>query len=362
MKIGSANYNQRGSKKHYHKLAKGEGVVGVFRIVPPIGDLADKGIWAIFYKVHYGYRNSENRMKLFLSPEVVNRSSRMIEVEDAAKRRIDNLRAKYSEARNSGNQEAANGLKELLRTFNLENRWHMNAIDLSGKIGLLKLPHTAKKDLDNEIKKLTAKGVDPLSVDQGRFFAIIRNIDGQKVTYKVQVYKEEVETKDYGKVEKDVVHALGDDIISRLSVEAFELDKLYKAPSSDQVERIVKEGKSAVDEILGSGNASAAASSSKTENSAQFSEEDDVPSDEDLDNLAEEASASSAKAVTPAAARPQPAPASVKKPEPAVGGLKIGKATSSTESKDAVEAKVTNEKIKNMSSEDFLAALENGTL
>ena len=40
MKIGSANYNQSGSKKHYHKLAKGEGVVGVFRSVPPIGDLA----------------------------------------------------------------------------------------------------------------------------------------------------------------------------------------------------------------------------------------------------------------------------------------------------------------------------------
>lgn len=354
MKIGSANYSQGGNKKHYHKLAKGDGVVGVFRILPPIGDLADKGIWALFHKVHYGYRNSENRMKLFVSPEVVNRSSKMIEVEDAAKRRIDNLRARYVEAKKNNDQEAMKSLKELLRTYNLENRWHLNAIDLSGKIGLLKLPHTAKKDLDNEIKKLTAKGVDPLSIDNGRFFAIIRNIDGQKVTYKVQVYKEEVDTKDYGKVEKDVVHALTEDTISRLSSEAFELDKLYKAPTAEQVERIVKEGKTAVDEILGIGSPAAASSSNGA--SSLHEEEEDSFSDEDLDNLAESASATSQKAaqtaVKPATKAEAQAPA----------GLKIGKASTAADTKTSTEAKVLNDKVKNMSSEDFLSALENGTL
>ena len=182
-----------------------------------------------------------------------------------------------------------------------------------------------------------------------------------KVTYKVQVYKEEVDTKDYGKVEKDVVHALTEDLISRLSTEAFELDKLYKAPTAEQVERIVKDGKNAVDEILGAGSPNGSAPTGKS-NLHSSAEDEDVPSDEDLESLVEEASVSSSvKNAAPPTKQPSPVP--VKQPEPTPNmGLKIGKATTSSESKGAVEAKVANEKIKGMSSEDFLAALENGTL
>jgi hypothetical protein len=248
MKIGKASYG--GVKKNYYKLKDGE---SVFRVLPPLGDLADSGRWSMFYNVHYGYKNSKGQLRAFQSPLVKNRKTKMVEQADAALERIEKLKVAFEEAKKSGNKELVAKLDKLVGQkgqYNLDNNHYMNVVDTQGNIGVLKIRHRAKLALDAVIKTLRDKGVDPLSVEDGRFFVFTRSGMGPDTTFQVTVQKRQIQVEGLGTVEQDIVHKLDESLISRLEKEAAQLDKLFKRPTSAEVARIVSEGASAVDEIL----------------------------------------------------------------------------------------------------------------
>lgn len=249
MKLGKASYGG-GNKKTYFKLKDGD---NTYRILPPMGDLADQGIWSVFYRVHYGYKNSAGKLRPFESPLVKNYKTKMIEAPDAALERIENLKAQLEAAKKANNQPMITKLNEFVGQkgmFNLDSNHYLNVIDLQGNIGILKLRHRAKVALDAEIKRLREKGVDPLSVENGRFFTIRRSGMGLDTTFQVSVMTRTMNIKDVGDVQQEVPHTLDASIISRLSSEAAVLDKLFKKPTSEEVARIVAQGATAVDEIL----------------------------------------------------------------------------------------------------------------
>jgi hypothetical protein len=258
MKIGSAKYGGEYKRKTYAKLKDGE---AMYRILPPLGDLADKGIWSVFWNVHYGYTNSQGKLRTFASPLVRNRKTRMIEVPDAALERIERLKAQLEEAKKSGNKDLANKLTALVSgpkpKFNMDKNHYMNAVDASGNIVILQLRHKAKQALDIEIAALRDKGVDPLGVNTGRYFVFRRTGMGLDTTFKVSVAQETINVPGVGEVKRDIVHALSQDLISRLEGEAGQLSSLYKTPSSAEVARIVTEGPLAVDAILDTRSAAA---------------------------------------------------------------------------------------------------------
>lgn len=250
VKIGTANYsgNER-TQRNYFKLNDGD---NVFRILPPLFEMADEGRWSMFYKLEYGYKDSEGRIKPFQDVRVVNRKTKMVEVESAAHLKREALKAKYEQLKAAKADEATlNKMKELVMNYNLDSKHYLNVITLDGKIGLLKIPYTAKQALQVEIDALKGKGVDPLSVEQGRFFVFNKSGKGLDTLYTVKILKEQVNTAEYGTLERDVVHKLTDDIIKRLEKEAFRLDNLFPKPTAAEVERIVNEGPTAVDQILG---------------------------------------------------------------------------------------------------------------
>lgn len=255
MKIGTAKYGF--TQKKYFKMKEGD---VTFRILPPLGALADDGKWSIFYAVHYGYKNSQGKLRVFQSPEVINRKSKMVEVPDAANDRIKKLKSELDKAKAAGNKAAVEKIGPLVSgqkpMYNLDKNHYMNVIDLQGNIGVLKLRHKAKQALDIQIKKLREKGIDPLGVDNGRFFTFSRSGNGLETSFAVAVAQETLNVEGVGEVKRDIVHKLDGAIIARLKDEAAELDKLFKSPTSEEVARIVTEsdlltGKSrAVDEIL----------------------------------------------------------------------------------------------------------------
>jgi hypothetical protein len=250
VKIGTANYsgNER-TQRNYFKLNDGD---NVFRILPPLFEMADEGRWSMFYKLEYGYKDSQGRIKPFQDVRVVNRKTKMVEVESAAHLKREALKAKYEQLKAAkADENTLNKMKELVMNYNLDSKHYLNVITLDGKIGLLKIPYTAKQALQVEIDALKAKGVDPLSVDQGRFFVFNKSGKGLDTLYTVKILKEQVNTAEYGMLERDVVHKLTDDIINRLEKEAFKLQNLFPKISAEEVERIVNEGPTAVDEILG---------------------------------------------------------------------------------------------------------------
>ncbi len=255
MKIGNANYSGGYKKKKYFKLKDGE---NVYRILPPLGALADEGRWSMFYNVHYGYKNSKGENRPFQSPLVQNKKTKMIDAADPALERLEKGKAALEKAKAANDLPMIERLSKLfgngkiLAQFNMDNNHHVNAINMQGEIGTLQLRHRCKVALDAEIKRLNAAGVDPLSVENGRVFVFRRSGVGLDTVFAVSVLKKKMTIEGVGEVEQEVVHKLTPDIISRLGSEAAQLEKLFKRPTSEEVARIVKEGATAVDEIFDS--------------------------------------------------------------------------------------------------------------
>lgn len=260
--FGKANFGGKG--RTWFKLK--DGANGPYRILPPMGDLAEDGRWSAYYSIHYGYKNSEGKMRTFQSSLVKNNKTKMTESPDAALDRITMLTTKLNEAKEAKNQELVTKLLELVggkkSRYNLDKNHYMNVIDTQGNIGILKIRHRCKLALDAEIKKLRDAGVDPLDPNTGRYFTFHRSGMGMETVYSVSIYKQKLNIQGVGDVEKDVIHSISDDIARRCLVqkadgsftykEAGRLDSLFAKPTSAEVERIVKEGEKAVDEILDS--------------------------------------------------------------------------------------------------------------
>lgn len=239
VQIGKAK--DKSAPKKFWKLKDGDAVYG---ILPPIGDLAANGVWSVYYRIHYGYKNAEGKSRPFQSTLVENRKTKMVEVPDAACERLDMLNAQLKIAKESGNEKAKEALLKLVggqkSIYNLDSNHHINAIDLQGNIGVLKLRHKAKLALQVEIDKLCAKGQDPRGVDNRRFFVFSRSGMANETNYKVTIYQEVLTIEGVGEVKRDFVNSLTDEVLDRLGDEAAKLDSLYKMPNADQIEQIVK--------------------------------------------------------------------------------------------------------------------------
>ncbi len=232
------------TQKKYFKLNDGD---SVFRILPPLEELglAGKGKdWSQFFKVHYGYKNTAGKLRVFQSSLVINRKTKMVEVPDAADQRIKELKAKLEEAKALGNKAVAEKLGKLVSgqksMYNVDSNHYVNAMDSQGNIGVLKLRHRAKKALEDQIIQLEKKNVDPLSINDGRFFTFRRSGTGLDTSFSVSVAQETLEIPNVGKVNRDIVHKLSADDIERAKSEAAELSKLFKSVSAEDIERIVK--------------------------------------------------------------------------------------------------------------------------
>lgn len=342
MKLGNARYG--GQKKQYFKLKEGD---STFRILPPMGDLADEGVWSLYYRVHYGYTNAAGKSRPFESSLVKNQK-KMIEVADAAVERLDKLKAKYDEAKKAGDKKTLEAVGKLVgeqkSRYNLDNNHYMNVIDTQGNIGVLKLRHTAKKALDIEIRKLRDKNIDPLAVDSGRFFTFTRSGMGRETTFSVKVATKTITVPDVGEVEQAIVHKLDESIIARLKNEAVELQKLFKKPTEAQVAQIVAESNLStgaspnIDEILGYKKEEAAGDGDDVDGSA-----DDVSANTETTQQAASESEVSTKVETKTEAKP--------------AAMVETKAEVKAETKKAAPAATTAQKVADMSDDEFLNSL-----
>lgn len=243
IQIGTGLSTGGGKKKEYRKLKDGD---SIYRILPALGDLAKSNTWSVFWKVHYGYKNTQGYSRVFESPLVETRTKpRMIESPDAALEFIDSIKAEIAKQKAMGPQtkpivdkleEIAGGRKS---RFNLDNNHYMNAVDLEGNIVILKIRHRAKQALDAAIKKLEATGVVPLSPNDGRYFVFSRSGMGLDTAFSVSVYQEEVEINGK-KYKEDKIHVMDPALKGRLRAEAGVLNTLFKSPTSAEVAEIVR--------------------------------------------------------------------------------------------------------------------------
>lgn len=361
------------TQKKYFKLKDGP---STFRILPPMEEMGNKGKgkdWSKFYKVHYGYKNSEGKLRVFQSTLVVNRKTKMIEVPDAADQRIKDLKAKLEEAKESGNKAVVEKLGKLVSgqkpMYNVDGNHYVNAIDSQGNIGVLKLRHRAMKALEDEIKKLEKKGIDPLSLTNGREFVFTRSGSGLDTSFKVDVAQEELNIEGVGKVNRDKVSNISEELLARTENECADLSKLFKAVSADDIERIVKSSdlltgiSPVIDEIFkGGDDGEGEGDAGDDEGSEDSSASDSGSQAAAADNSAAEAKAKADKAAADAkAAADTKAASDAKLKAEAEAKAKVeevkAEAAKSTPRVETTSTATTAEQVSEMSDEDFLKSL-----
>jgi hypothetical protein len=243
MELGNPTSGGARKKKNYFYISQGS---NVYRILPPMGALAKDGIWSRYYEVHFGYVNKEGFMKPFQSCEVKSRDRKMIEVPCPAKERIkrweDQLVQIKERIKTSPSAElsSAKAYIEALTgyegQYNLEKRHYMNAMNDKGEIGLLALKHKEKLALEEALKQIEAKyqGLKANGIE-GCFIEFRKS--GKGLDTITQASGHMVLNADQS--EKLNRHTVGPDIIPRLKDEAFELDKLYYAPTEEEIQSMV---------------------------------------------------------------------------------------------------------------------------
>lgn len=249
MKLGTAVYEQ--GNKNYFSFGKGKNLF-ILRILPPMGKLAESGKWSLYHRVEFGYAGTDNRMKPFLSPRVVN-FKKMVEVESLAHLRREKIKDQAKKAKEANNIELMAQTKVLLEKYNQDAKHYMNVIDQNGNIGLFKIGHRGFQALKVEIDRLRAEGIDPLGVDTGRFFVFSRSGTSLETLYTVTEFKQKVEIEHEGAkmiVDKPFPHAITETIINKLSSDAFELGDVYPSVTPEE-EALILSGPAGVDKVFG---------------------------------------------------------------------------------------------------------------
>lgn len=242
--IGKPQYG--GKKKNNFRLQDGD---NIYRILPPLGELAETGTWAIYESVHWGYKgskgfrpfkdiqkkNRKTKMVIQACPECDKIAEKLASLEDTKKR----LQA---EGRTEDQiKEFVKPLTDWLFSHNLDKKWNVNAMTLDGKIGKLAIPHKMFVQLQLVIEKLVKEGVDPIAVDGGVYFNLVRTGQGRQTTHSVSVVEME-EVINGRKMRTYKPAPLTEEVLGRLATEAFDLKNTVASLSYDEILAIVSSG------------------------------------------------------------------------------------------------------------------------
>jgi hypothetical protein len=307
MKLGTPKYEKK--TKNYFSFKKDQNTF-ILRILPPMGNLAEAGKWSMYHRVEFGYEGTDRKMRPFISPRVVDFNTKMVVVESEAHRRREMLNEKLKEAEASGNAAMQEQIQKMLEKYNQDAKHYMNVIDLQGNIGLFKIGARGFDSLKVQIERLRSEGVDPISVDNGRFFVFSRSGRGRDTVYTVAEYKQKMEIEQGGQkliVDVPLKHVLDDSIINKLSTDAFELDSIYPTVTPEEEHKIVHGGPTGVDEVFKAKEARSNPASNK--NNAASNNAASNPVASLAKNLAaQNVAAATAQTTTPAATPAATAP------------------------------------------------------
>jgi len=349
--LGQPSYERKGGKTP--KIVNGD---NIYRILPPCGNLAKSGTWAVRHAIHWGWNGALNKWVTF----------RCIEKEDFQTKVIlqncpacDEFRKKQKAFENVKIKEEANGtrgkeLKEFLAPHkvwldghNLEKKYYMNVLDQGGNITMLKIGYNHWKALRAEVAVLQARkpSIDPIGVSQGVYFNFHR---GAEFTDTVRTVNETrvIEGNSY---DAPKLAPLSKDIQLRMRNEAKLLDTLNRTLTYDEIKRIVdaKGDAQVVDSVLGAPEGQGAPRSSQ--NLFDSDEVDEAPSAQAVQEVA--------SAVFPAVAGTPEEPSELEVMRAKLAAMEAAMAASKEVSKPASEAQPVQPQTQTgkLSDADFMA-------
>lgn len=252
-------------KKNFFNFTK-EKRSFVLRILPPFGSQKNNPLgWIKFWAVHFGYTDTQGRMRPFASP--FKKRDGVVVVRDPALERIEKLEKQLSYAQDPAKRAE---LEELLKRFNLSKKWYLNVVDLEGNVGLFAIPHKMKLALEAELKRLQQEGHEPLSLDRGLFLEFSKEGTGRDTVHKVQVYMETV-TVNGKKYRQEKYHTIDDEFAVKAAKYCFDLGTLYPTPTPEEIEAIVNDDTGQVlEQVLAKYTNTTAANGSEEESDVEL--------------------------------------------------------------------------------------------
>ena len=194
----------------------------IFRPLPPFGALAEKGVWAVKTVTHWGYRSSDGRPKNF---QCVGRDCPECALRTKVQDELETLKE---------NSPEAEMLSKFLFDHNLDIRHNLNVLSQGNKIGLLRLKTKMWQSFGVERERLKKFGIHPASSEKGVWLNFNKTGKGSSGIFTVSSVNEE-SFENGSVVSKMKIQPLSPDVVKRMETEAFELDKLVRVLTKEEI-------------------------------------------------------------------------------------------------------------------------------
>ncbi len=242
-----------------------------FRIFPPKGRLAAKGVWALYHQQHYGYGVNDGkdatkqRARPFLCVEEKDGDKVVVSCPECRKiedqKRLQKEQYDGELARLLGEKvpqavaeaqasKLVEGITEWLQSHNLDRKWYMVALGEDGRVGYLVIPHKAKKAMDAKKKKLLAdEKIDILDIDGGAWVEVTRTGKGRNTEYEATIAQEQIITPNGARAKVTKVSGLTDQQLEQaLALPDLDSASIVRKLTRDQV-KLLAEGSGAPEEV-----------------------------------------------------------------------------------------------------------------
>lgn len=155
------------------------------RLIPPIKSCVDTGDWAKYHGTHFGHKGTNRadpgklKIRTFGCIEQKNMKSGIVTVAcpqcDELTRHKDQLKTKEAQAIAAGKTPEQidlilTPLKQWIKDYNCDRKWHINVMTVEGELGTLQLSHRTKKQLEAKIVEAKSEGIDAFDVEAGCYF------------------------------------------------------------------------------------------------------------------------------------------------------------------------------------------------
>lgn len=235
------------------KIPKG---ITVGRLIPPVKSQKATGKWSLYHAVHYGAQGKNKKdasstklwAKPFLCIQHKDMRTQMITQEcpkcEQVKAKEAELKAREGEIRAElkGRPEDAVKkalkadqvyvfLKDWAKAHNVDRHHYINLKLVTGEVVTMKIPGKCKKALEEEIKKLRARKVDPFDPKAGVYFEFNRSGEDTETVYTVTVAREEIKGPDGQTYERNKAAPLTVSDVEQIKARAMDLASAHGATS-----------------------------------------------------------------------------------------------------------------------------------
>ena len=246
MQIGTTNFDGSVKKEWFQIEANAD---NLYRVLPPLFSMADKGQYAKYYSVHSVWikdptnPTSKARPYKFQCIQKIDRESKMILNHCPFCDKATEQRGQYEAAKEKGLD--ADQLKTFLFAqvlpYQAEKKFYVNVVNLENKVGVLPLGIKCFRSLQDRLSEVRNNFNTDATGMQGLFFNFrkIQKFKGDRDTaYQVDLAQETFQ-QDGQHMSKPRVHVITEEFIKYLESSARDLGSMFKEISVTEIKSLV---------------------------------------------------------------------------------------------------------------------------